>query len=70
MTGFDLFRCSGHWQPSEFDVPLKGFLDTHRGQGEYAVRSPLVFPHTGAQVGTTAQLERGPLTDLWGPAKL
>ena len=37
-------------------MPLKGFLDRARGQGAYAVKSPLVFPHTGEQVGTNAQL--------------
>ena len=69
----DSAKVGGHWQPSEFDVPLKGFLDRARGQGAYAVKSPLVFPHTGEQVGTNAQLERGPLTQAWGdavPAKL
>ena len=69
----DSAKVGGHWQPSEFDVPLKGFLDRARGQGAYAVRSPLIFPHTGEQVGTNAQLERGPLTQAWGdavPAKL
>ena len=66
----DSAKVGGHWQPSEFDVPLKGFLDRARGQGAYAVKSPLVFPHTGEQVGTNAQLERGPLTQAWGHAKL
>ena len=29
----DSAKVGGHWQPSEFDVPLKGFLDRARGQG-------------------------------------
>ena len=43
----DGVNIKGWWQPTEADVPLKGWLDTHR-DGRYANDSPLIFPGSDA----------------------
>ena len=61
-----LLDRGGHYQPSNSDVPLKVFLDTHRGEGCYAVPGGYVYPTQGDQMGTDAQLARQPITRQWG----
>ena len=48
----DIANAKGHWQPTQEDVPLKTFIETHRGVGLHAVKSSMIFPSTpGSQQG-------------------
>ncbi len=42
----DIANAKGHWQPTQEDVPLKTFIETHRGVGLHAVKSSMIFPST------------------------
>ena len=46
----DIATVKGHWQPAPEDVPLKSFIDQHRG-GENAIPSPLIYASMGTQQG-------------------
>jgi hypothetical protein len=50
----------GWWQPTEEDVPLKGFLESHAG-GRHAVRHPLVA--LCSRLGSTPESES--LSGAW-----
>ncbi len=45
----DSANIKGFWQPTEEDVPLKGFIERWCGAGNHAVKSKLIFPSTGKQ---------------------
>ena len=54
----------GFWQPTEEDVPLKGFIDKHCGAGNHAVKSSQIFPSTGSQGDIEGHYK--PILGEWG----
>ena len=58
----DNASVKGHWQPSEEDVPLKGFLDSHR-DSQYAVSDPMIYASVGEQGGIEGVLK--PILGEW-----
>ena len=63
----DSANIKGFWQPTEEDVPLKGFIERH-AEGKHAVRSPQIFASTGQQGDIEGHYK--PILGEWGKQRL
>ena len=63
----DSANIKGFWQPTEEDVPLKGFIERH-AEGKHAVRSPQIFASTGQQGDVEGHYK--PILGEWGKQRL